>query len=88
MLPGNKKIGIDIDETIAASFLPLLEHINEESGRNTTFDDLIYHDWWDIPHIEPRLEKEEVIAYIQSFDAKFHDHRNILPIEGSQDILR
>lgn len=76
----SRKIGIDIDETIAASFLPILEYVNQQSQRSVTFDDLTYHDWWDIPHVEPRFEKEEIISYFQSFDLKFHDHSNILPI--------
>lgn len=88
MFPENKKIGVDIDETIAQSFLPLLEYINQESGRNIAFDDLTHHDWENIPHIEPRLEREEIITYIQSFDSLFHDHRNTLPVEGSQYMLQ
>ncbi len=84
----SKKIGIDIDETIAASFLPILEHVNACSWRTAAFEDLIHHDWWDIPHIQPPFGKEEIVWYFQSFDIKFADHHNILPISWSQEVLQ
>lgn len=82
------KIGVDIDETIAATFRPAMDHLNDESGRNICFEDLTDHEWWKISHIQPPLTKEEAISAFRSFENKYRDYQNIIPIHGSQEKIR
>lgn len=57
MFPKNKKIGIDIDETIAASFSGLFEYCKTKKGVNAEWEDFTEFDLCKIPAFH--LTKEE-----------------------------
>lgn len=53
------RIGIDIDETIAATFSSIVPHIQKVWAPNFGWDDFTEHDMWNIPELG--LTKENTI---------------------------
>lgn len=85
MLPENKRIGIDLDETIAWSFEPMIRHINQKYGSSLELDHLTHHDWWTIPDfpIDSSTVTQEwsILGALDPFEERF------LPVIGSKEVL-
>lgn len=67
MFPENKKIGVDLDETIACVFEAVFEYtkILHPELSNLNFDILSNHDWWKIEALG--LSKDETIRCWEQF---------------------
>lgn len=87
MFPKNKKIGIDLDETIACVFEAVLEHTKtiHPNLSHLKFDDLIHHDWWKIDALN--LSKDETIACWKKFGDINPLDSKIFPVIQSQEAL-
>lgn len=85
MVLTNKRIGIDLDETIAQSFEPMIGHINQKYGSALQFDQLVHHDWWTIPEFpidSPTIVQEwNILGTLDPFEDRF------LPVVGSREVL-
>lgn len=81
----NRKIGIDLDETIAWSFEPMIRHINQKYGSALELDHLTHHDWWTIPDFpidSPTIIQEwNILGVLDPFEERF------LPVTGSREVL-
>ena len=53
------RIGVDIDETLAASFLFMVSYIQKNHCPDFVWEDCIHHDFWNIPKLN--LTREETI---------------------------
>ena len=80
----NKRIGIDIDETIAATFETVLNYAKSKypSIAYCDFNSLTNHDWWLIPEFESIAQKDvmEVFRDYNKFDTL---HVGIFPVDHS-----
>jgi len=87
MFPKNKKIGIDLDETIASVFEAAFEHTKAMYPHlsHLGFNDLTHHDWWKIDTLG--LSKEEAIECWKKFGDINPLDIKITPVTQSQEAL-
>lgn len=85
MLPKNKKIGIDLDETIASVFEAVFEHTKIRYPRlsHLKFSDFTHHDWWKIDALG--FSKEEAIECWRQFGDINPLDTKISPVPLSQE---
>lgn len=85
MFPENKKIGIDLDETIACVFEAVLEYtkILRPHLSHLKFNDLTNHDWWNIDVLN--FSKEEAIECWRQFGDTNPLDTKISPVPLSQE---
>lgn len=85
MFPENKKIGIDLDETIASVFEAVFEHtkILHPHLSHLKFDDLTHHDWWNVEALN--FSKDEAIECWRQFGETNPLDIKISPVPLSQD---
>jgi len=88
MFPKNKKIGIDLDETIASVFEAVLEYTKILHPRlsHARFEDLTHHDWWKIDMFE--FSRDEALNCWRTFDKENILDRKIAPVFLSQEGAR
>ncbi|NCP77494.1 hypothetical protein GW819_02170 [Candidatus Gracilibacteria bacterium] len=85
MFPKNKKIGIDLDETIARSFEPMICHINQKYGSALEFEHIIHHDWWTIPGFP--IDSAAIVKEWEILLASDPSESKFLPVSGSRESL-
>jgi hypothetical protein len=85
MFPKNKKIGIDLDETIASVFEAVLEYTKTLHPRlsHVCFEDLTHHDWWKIDMFE--FSRDEALECWRTFDKENILDKKISPVFLSQE---
>lgn len=88
MLPENKKIGVDLDETIASVFEAVFEYTKTMHPHlsHLKFDDLTHHDWWNIEALN--FSKDEAIECWRQFEKINPLDIKISPIPMSQEGIR
>ncbi|HBB27266.1 TPA: hypothetical protein DCZ36_02080 [Candidatus Gracilibacteria bacterium] len=88
MFPENKKIGIDLDETIASVFEAVFEYTKTFHPHllHLKFSDFTHHDWWKIDALG--FSKEEAIACWKKFDEINPLDTKISPVPLSQEGIR
>jgi uncharacterized HAD superfamily protein len=83
------RIGIDIDETIAATFEPVFNFAKDRYGFDAVFDDLVHHDWSNVKKLGISQE-EEVMIFREFYAHTKHEGVNPVPgsVAGCQSLLR
>lgn len=79
------RIGIDIDETIAATFEPAFDFAKARYGFDAVFDDLTHHDWSNVAKLG--ISKEEETGIFREFYAHA-GHDGVIPVSGSVEGCR
>ena len=75
------RIGIDIDETIAATFFHIIPHVEKSCNTRFTWEDCIHHDMWNIPKLG--ITKERAIEIWDEWWEM--SGVNIPPVNGSPE---
>lgn len=81
----NKKIGIDLDETIVHSFEPMIRHINKKYGSALELDHLIHHDWWTISGFP--IDMATIVHEWEILSIMDPSENNFLPVSESKEVL-
>lgn len=84
MFPKNKKIGIDIDETLATTFETIFNSAKDQYGWTVWYHETVrFHDWWNIPELG--ITKEQAFKIFDDYFQNNPEDRTIYIVEGAKE---